>query len=134
MHAMEFIPPAPRTHRRHTAEFKAQAIAACLCPGVSISAVALANRLNANMLRSWVKEHRGQQSGNLPANVSAPNYARAAKDDAPPTFVPITLNVPESSAVSDIRIEICREQTVFQITWPTSQAIACAQWLREILR
>ena len=40
-----------RTRRRHDAEFKAQVIAACLQPGVSLAAIALANGLNANMLR-----------------------------------------------------------------------------------
>ncbi len=49
--------PAPRrTHRRHDPEFKAQVIEACLHPGVSVAAVALANGLNANMLRKWVSE------------------------------------------------------------------------------
>jgi len=42
-----------RTHRRrHSAEFKAEAIKACLQPGVSTAAVALHYRLNANMLRT----------------------------------------------------------------------------------
>ena len=38
--------PAYRPRRRHSPEFKAQAIAACLQPGVSIAAIALANQLN----------------------------------------------------------------------------------------
>lgn len=36
-------------------------IAACLQPGVSLAAVALANGLNANLLRTWVKAYRMQQ-------------------------------------------------------------------------
>ena len=48
--------PGRRTHRRHGAEFKAQVVLACRQPGVSIAAVALANGLNANMLRRWVLE------------------------------------------------------------------------------
>jgi len=44
-----------RRHRRqHSAEFKAKVVAACRKPGVSIAAVALANGLNANLLRRWV--------------------------------------------------------------------------------
>ena len=42
---------APR--RRHSAEFKAEVLAACDEPGASISAVALAHGLNANLVRKW---------------------------------------------------------------------------------
>lgn len=49
--------PAPRrTRRTHELEFMAQVIKACLQPGVSVAAVALASGLNANYLRRWVKE------------------------------------------------------------------------------
>ena len=42
---------APR--RRHGAEFKAKVLAACDEPGASISGVALAHGLNANLVRQW---------------------------------------------------------------------------------
>jgi transposase len=43
-----------RRRRTHSAEFKAKVVSACRQPGVSIAAVALANGLNANLLRrSW---------------------------------------------------------------------------------
>jgi hypothetical protein len=44
-------------------------------------------------------------------------------------LVPVTIQ-----STGDIQIEIRRQQTVVQIAWPTSQAQACAQWLREILK
>jgi transposase-like protein len=43
-----------RRRRKHSDEFKAQTIEACRTPGVSVAAVASANGLNANMLRSWI--------------------------------------------------------------------------------
>ena len=43
-----------RRRRQHSAEFKARVVAACRRPGVSIAAVALEHRLNANLLRRWV--------------------------------------------------------------------------------
>ena len=46
--------PGRRIHGRHSAQFKPQVIRACRQPGVSIASVALANGLNANMLRRWV--------------------------------------------------------------------------------
>jgi hypothetical protein len=40
--------------RRHSAEFKAEAVSACMRPGISMAAVALHYRINANLLRRWV--------------------------------------------------------------------------------
>ena len=45
-------------------------IAACLQPGVSIAAVALANGLNSHFLRTWVKAHREPQRGEVPATIN----------------------------------------------------------------
>jgi len=50
--------PTRRGRRRYTEEFKKQAIEACTRPGVSMASVALANGLNANLLRRWVIEHQ----------------------------------------------------------------------------
>ena len=133
MNTTVLAPPAPRRRRRHSAEFKAQAIAACLHPGVSIAAVALANQLNANFLRSWVKVHREQQLTGIPANISI-DRSNAPASCPPPTLVPVTLQATDAQQPGDIQIEIRRHQTVFQIAWPASQATACAQWLREVLR
>jgi hypothetical protein len=43
-----------RRRRTHSAEFKTHVVSARRQPGVSIAAVALANGLNANLLRRWV--------------------------------------------------------------------------------
>jgi transposase len=44
--------------RRHSDEFKAAAVTACMQQGVSIAAVAMAHGINANLLRRWVKDAR----------------------------------------------------------------------------
>jgi len=41
------------SRRRRGAEFKAKVLAACDEPGASISGVALAHGLNANLVRQW---------------------------------------------------------------------------------
>jgi transposase len=125
--------PAARARRKHPPEFKAQVIAACLRPGVSIAAVALANQLNANFLRSWVKAHRARQQAGVPGNISKELRGDSACVSAT-TLVPVSLQAADAPPSGDIQIEIRRQQTVFQISWPTSQATACAQWLREVLR
>src|ERR1700761_845739 len=90
-----------RRRRRHSAEFKASVIEACRRPGVSIASIALANALNANMLRKWVidaeqREPQGQPSG------SAPVVASPAHDA--PSFMPLQLPAPQEPA--GIRIEL----------------------------
>jgi hypothetical protein len=47
-----------RRRRRYTEEFKARVTEECRRPEVLIAAVALANGLNANLLRKWVAEER----------------------------------------------------------------------------
>ena len=81
---------APRRRtRRHSPDFKARVIAACLEPGVSLAAVALANGLNANFLRTWVKAYRKQQEpGEVPAIVNRRSAELATRST--PTLVPVS--------------------------------------------
>lgn len=53
--------PQPRRRRHFSREFKANVVASCLEPGVSVSRIALDNQLNANLLRRWIRE--AQQAG-----------------------------------------------------------------------
>jgi transposase len=46
--------PDRRRRRTHSTEFKAKVVAGCRKPGVSIAAVALDYRLNANLVRRWI--------------------------------------------------------------------------------
>ncbi len=49
----------PSGHRRnHSNEFKSDLITMCRQPGVSVSAVAQAHGVNANLLRRWMKQYR----------------------------------------------------------------------------
>jgi transposase len=45
--------------RRYTAAFKAWIVEQCLQPGVSLAGIALANGLNANLVRKWVGNRAG---------------------------------------------------------------------------
>ena len=125
--------PAPRRNRRHAPEFKARVIAACLQPGVSIAAVALANGLNANFLRSWVKAHRDQQRSDIAIGVERDPGGVPAKRPAP-SLVPVRVQTPSGEPSRTIEVEIRRQQTVVAIRWPASEATACGQWLRDLLR
>lgn len=118
-----------RRRRRHSAEFKAQVIEACRQPGISIAGVALANGLNANMLRKWVLD--AEQPG------SAMPVRRAEPGSAPGTLPGfIALRVPTAAEVTpaEIRIEVQKAGTAITIRWPLTAAAECAAWLREVLR
>jgi len=90
----------------------------------------MANQLNANFLRGWVKAYRDQQRGEVPVT----DHSSVPANCLPPTLVPVKVQVTDGQVPTDIQIEIRRQQTVFQIAWPISQATTCAQWLRELLR
>lgn len=112
--------------RRHSAEFKAEAIKACLQPGVSTAAVALHYRLNANMLRTWVTAHQGG---------SASKQARESTSKPAGEFIPLQLSSEhEPVAMPDIVIEVRRGASTITIRWPHAVAADCAGWLNGWLR
>jgi transposase len=111
-----------RRRRRHSAGFKAEAVAACLQPGISIAAVALARGLNANLLRRWLVE--AERNGTVP--VAAPPVVQSGHH-----FVPMPLGAAATDAV--IRIELQRGSGTVVIQWPASAASECAALLRELM-
>jgi transposase len=118
----------PVRRQRHSATFKAEAVGACMHPGVSIAAVALRYRLNANLLRRWVAAHEAQNPDLLiPAGKTMPIQ--------PAEFVPLQLNLPDTAASApDIVIEIRRGAAMVAVRWPASAAAECAAWLHGWLR
>jgi transposase len=113
-----------RRRREHSAEFKAQVVAACSVPGVSNAAVAMAHGLNPNLARRWVREAERRGGGAL---VKATNSA------VPTAFVPVQLP-PVQAAPADIRIELRRGPIAINVSWPCTAASQCAAWMRELLR
>ena len=115
-----------RRRRLHSDEFKAGAVAACMQPGVSMAAVAMAHGINANLLRRWVR------SAEMRPSADEATKAPALPVPAAPSFVPLQL--PSSSAAPGIRIELRRGATSIAMTWPAESAAECAAWMRELLR
>ena len=116
-----------RRRRRHSAEFRAEAVRACQQPGVSVAAIALARGLNANLLRRWVL--RAERGTLLVPSRSMP--PRAPVEDAG-GFVPVRIS--SSAIAAAIRIEVHRGSTTVNIEWPSSAAHECALLLREFMR
>jgi hypothetical protein len=83
------MPSERRRRRRYSEEFKAEVVVACNGTEVAITAIALAHRLNANLLRRWID----QAEGRLPKGMSAP--PTDLQPAAVPAFVPICSGTPE---------------------------------------
>ena len=115
--------PGRRTRRKHSAEFKASVVRACQQPGVSMASVALANGLNATMVRKWVIAAEGGVA--LGMSVQMPTQCGS--------FVPLALPHHEGGG-RDIRIELQRGNVRITLEWPRDGAADCAAWMRELLR
>jgi transposase-like protein len=122
----EEVPPERRRRRRYSAEFKAQVVAACRGPGVSLAAIALNHRLNANLLRRWIEQAEGNE------RVLVARSDVAVPSAAAPAFVPLPLET-RNVRPAEIRIEVRRADQSITVSWPTSEAAQCAAWLREWL-
>jgi len=124
---MEIEKPS-RRRRNHTEEFKQAVIAACCEAGASVAGIALANELNANQVRRWMRER-----GIEPPSRSLPVRSVSPERGAEPAFVALPIP-PIVSSVPDIRIELRRGNTAVKIEWPVQAASDCAAWLRDWLR
>jgi transposase len=114
-----------RRRRWHSAQFKAEAVAACQEPGASLAGVALERQVNANLLRRWVKEAAGKNA-----------VARIAplSPSSTPAFLPVAITRPKSSVVDrPIRVQLRRGSLRVRIEWPSSAAESCASWLKGLV-
>jgi transposase len=113
-----------RRRREHSAEFKAQVVAACNVPGVSNAAVAMAHGVNPNLARRWVRDAEQRAGGAL---------VRPVRESIAAAFVPVQL--PDAPAApADIRVELRRGPIAISVSWPCTAAAECAAWMRELLR
>lgn len=94
-----------------------------------MAAVAMANGINSNLLRRWVRE---AEQGHVGPRRDAPVTIAASPAAPTPSFVPLAL--PTKAASPDIRIELRRGATAVTVTWPAAAAAECAAWMRELLR
>lgn len=122
---MDLVVKPDRVKRRHSEEFKQALIAACGEPGASVAGVALANGINANQVRRWMRE-RGVPPPSRRTKVPAPV-------ETAPAFLPMRL-APAPAEAPDIRIEIRRGNATVSVHWPTQAARECADWLRDLLK
>lgn len=108
-----------RRRRTFDPAFKAELVAACQYPGVSVAAIALEHGLNANLLRRWITEHEryGHHGGDIAAATPpALTQCRPAPAPAlPAPFVPVSMTstAPTNEAIS---IDMTRGTTTGRVT------------------
>jgi len=123
---MEIQKPS-RRRRHHPEEFKLAVIEACCEPGASVAGIAMANGVNANQVRRWMRE-RGIEPPTRRVAMPVLETATAIA----PAFVQLPM-VP-AAASGDIRIEVRRGNTAIKVEWPVQASGDCAAWLRDWLR
>jgi transposase-like protein len=99
-------------------------------PNTSVAAVALANGLNANMLRRWV--HESEVAGKAGSPFAQPS------EGARPAFVQLPMHVqpavpaPPEQTAACVELEIHRNGTTVRASLPMDSRSAA--WLREVTR
>ena len=124
---MEIQKPS-RRRRHHPEEFKQAVIEACCEPGTSVAGIAMANSVNANQVRRWMRER-----GIEPPTRRLPMPLIETVPAMAPEFVQLP-TVPAEPTSRDIRIEIQRGNTAVKVDWPVQASGDCAAWLRDWLR
>ena len=122
---MEIQKPS-RRRRHHPEEFKLAVIEACCEPGASVVGIAMANGVNANQVRRWMRE-RGIES---PTRRVAMPVLEAMPA---PAFVQLPI-APAMPTLGDIRIKVRRGNTAIKVEWPVQASGDCAAWLSDWLR
>ena len=116
-----------RCKRTHSKEFKDELVGACAERGVSISGIALANGINPNLLRRWMRERGVAAPSLLPRSEPSTTVISTS------AFVPVMIT-PSMPPLPEIRIEARRGSAVVKVEWPISAAGECAAWLRDWLK
>jgi transposase-like protein len=119
-----------RNWRKHSDEFKARVVALALEPHASMASVALANGINANMLRCWVRASSPASSPSTVArddrNVQALSFVQL------PIQAEKSLTAPPAPATSPvIEVQIQRGETRVVVSLPMIGDSAA--WVREVL-
>ena len=126
MDTITLNPHRPR-RRCYSREFKAQIVAACKQPGISVAAIARMHDMNDNMVHRWLRE--AEQSGadlgpTVPPSVNLPIMPT-------PAFIPV---LPSTSSQDCVHLELMRNDLTLRIDWPVSQAHSFLQTLLALLR
>lgn len=113
VHIMSREPQARSTRRAYSAEFKQDLVERSLRPGASVSALALENGINANVLFNWRRLHlrsRGAQCTTQHQAVLLPVNVSASQELPVPAMPKSVTHVPSAGVIeidmSGVRIRV----------------------------
>ena len=117
--------PGKRKRGRYSNEFKRELVRACEAPGVSTASVALANGVNANLLRRWISELRDIARARVenPQRVSANNK---------PEFVRLESTIRDTAAV-DSKVELVLQRGEIRVL-VSGSGTECAEFVRALFK
>ena len=115
--------PGGRVKRRHSAQFKASVVLACQQPGESLASVALANGLNATMLRKWVVDSK---RSTMLRTLSQGSGTGSNPSAGQPEFIALALPQGDGPVPSTIHIEIERAGVLVRVKLPAGAFNAAA--------
>lgn len=125
-------PPPVLTRQQYSREFKSMVVAQARHPHVSIAAVALSHRLNANLLRKWIKDADPNYVSKRESKFTSVSDMACAQ--TAPAFVPVKMSAhstPDSHSPC-IEVEVQKASATVKVKWPLQASNACLVWLREI--
>jgi transposase-like protein len=110
---------------------KAQVVEACVEPGASVAAIAMAHGVNANLVRRWMKVAPpiGSDASKAASETRSQTKSLVSARSA---FLPVQIDPAKPTA--DIRIELRRGAMAVIVSWPSTEAVACGRWLQDLLR
>ena len=117
--------PGKRKRGRYSNEFKRELVRACEAPGVSTASVALANGVNANLLRRWISELRDIARARVenPQRVSANNK---------PEFVRFESTIRDTAAVNS-KVELVLQRGEIRVL-VSGSGTECAEFVRALFK
>jgi transposase len=110
-----------RIRRDYSLELKARILAECAGPGASVAKIAMAHGVNANLVHTWRKLARQNES--IPGEVTR--------------FVPIAIEAGSATPAARadfVEIELQRGALSLKLRWPASATNELGTWMRELLR
>ena len=103
-----------------------------MAPGASVAAIAMAQGVNANLVRRWMKSVPATgNDASKAVSVTKPQISKSVVS-AGSAFLPVRIE--EAKPSTEIRIELRRGQMSVVVSWPSTEAIACGRWLQDLLR
>ena len=117
--------PGKRKRGRYSNEFKRELVRACEAPGVSTASVALANGVNANLLRRWISELRDI------ARARVENSQRVPTNNKP-EFVRLESAIRDTAAVNS-KVELVLQRGEIRVL-VSGSGTECAEFVRALFK